>query len=178
MNVSKNQKDWDTFISAALFAFRTSPSETTRESPFYLLYGREPRLPMDVSLLPPTDPTSSIAEHHRRIVKQIELGQHIAHENTQRAQQKMKAQYDKIAQEPNFLEGQHVWVFTPKTFKGLLRKLLHKWHGPYQIVEQLSPVHYQLRTCSNRLVTTTAHENRMKTFYDPTDQSIHRQTTF
>ena len=172
MYVSKNQKDWDTFISAALFAFRTSPSETTRESPFYLLYGREPRLPMDVSLLPPTDPTSSIAEHRRRIVKQIELGQRIARENTQRAQQKMKAQYDKNAQEPNFLEGQRVWVFTPKTFKGLSRKLLHNWHGPYRIVEQLSPVHYRLRTCSNRPVTTTVHANRMKTFYDPTDRPI------
>ena len=165
MYVSKNQKDWDTFIPAALFAFRTSPSETTRESPFYLLYGREPRLP-------PIDPASSIAEHRSRIVKQIELGQRIAHENTQRARQKMKAQYDKTAQEPNFLEGIRVWVFTPKTFKGLSKKLLHNWHGPYRIVEQLSPVHYRLRTCSNRPVTTTVHANRMKPFYDPTDRPI------
>ena len=46
------------------------------------------------------------------------------------------------------------------------------WHGPYRIVEQLSPVHYRLRTCSNRPVTTTVHANRMKTFYDPTDRPI------
>lgn len=58
MFVSKNQKDWDIFTPAALFAFRTSPSESTGESPFYLLYGREPRLPMEVTLLPPGDPTS------------------------------------------------------------------------------------------------------------------------
>ena len=95
MFVSKNQKDWDVFIPAALLAFRTSPSETTGESPFYLLYGREPLLPMDVSLLPPTDPASSIAEHRRRIVKQIELAQQIAKENIMRTQQKMKAYYDR-----------------------------------------------------------------------------------
>ena len=130
----------------------------------------EPRLPIDVSLLPPTAPSSTITAHRRRIVKQIELGQRIARENTHRAQQKMKAQYDKTAQEPNFLEGQQVWMFTPKTFKHLSKKLLHNWHGPYQIVEQLSPVHY--RTCSNHPGTTTVHANHMKTFYDPTDQPI------
>ena len=81
MFVSKNQKDWDVFIPAALFAFRTSPSESTGESPFYLLYGREPRLPMEVSLLPPGDPTSSIAEHRRRIVRNIELSQQVARDN-------------------------------------------------------------------------------------------------
>jgi len=88
MFVSKHQKDWDVFIPAALMAFRTSPNESTGESPFYLLYGREPLLPMDVSLLPPTDPASSIAEHRRRIVKQIEVAQQIAKENIMRTQQK------------------------------------------------------------------------------------------
>jgi len=39
MFVSKNPKDWDVFMPAALFAFRTSPSESTGKIPFYLLYG-------------------------------------------------------------------------------------------------------------------------------------------
>ena len=96
MYVSQNQKDWDLFIPAALLAFRTSPSESTGETPFYLLYGREPRLPMDVSLLPPVDPASSIVEHRRRIVRQIEQAQTMARENIQRAQQKMKTYYDRL----------------------------------------------------------------------------------
>ena len=152
MFVSKHQKDWDVFIPAALMAFRTSPNETTGESPFYLLYGREPLLPMDVSLLPPADPASLIAEHRRQLVKQIELAQQIAKENIMRTQQKMKAYYDKRASEPDFVEGQKVWVFTPKTKKGLSKKLLHNFHGPYRVVEKLSPVHYRLRTCSNKPV--------------------------
>ena len=75
MFVSKHQKDWDTFIPDALLAIRTSPSESTGESLFYSLYGREPLLPMDVSLLPPSYPASSNEEHRRKIVKQIELAQ-------------------------------------------------------------------------------------------------------
>ena len=172
MFVSKHQKDWDTFIPAALLAIRTSPSESTGESPFYLLYGREPLLPMDVSSLPPSDPASSIEEHRRKIVKQIELAQHIAKENIMRAQQKMKTYYDQHASEPNFVEGHKVWVFTPKTYKGLSKKLLHNYHGPFRVVEKLSPVHYRLRSCTNKPVISIVHANRMKHFVDPNDRPI------
>ncbi len=51
MYVSTHQKDWDRYIDMILFAYRVSPNATTGESPFYLLYGREPRLPIDTTLL-------------------------------------------------------------------------------------------------------------------------------
>ena len=60
-----------------------------------------------------------------------------------------------------------VWVYTPKTQKGLSRKLMHHWHGPFRIVEKCSPVHFKLRTCDNRLVSITVYANRMKPYYDP-----------
>ena len=84
----------------------------------------------------------------------------------------MKAQYDKAAVDAPFEVGQHVWVFIPKPRKGLSKKLRHMWSGPFRICAQLSPVHYQLRTCDNRLVATVVHTNHMKPFYDPADRPI------
>ena len=49
MYISSNQRDWDKFIPFALFAYRTSIHESTKESPFYLLYKRNPRLPIDAT---------------------------------------------------------------------------------------------------------------------------------
>jgi hypothetical protein len=167
MYVSRDQKDWDTHLPAILFGFRVSPHETTGDSPFYLLYGREPRLPVDVSLLPPSNVTNSIKEHRARIVQTIEEAHAIARANTQRTQQSMKARYDRSAREPKFMLGDRVWVYTPKTKKGLSRKLMHHWHGPYRIIEKCSPVHFKLRTCDNRLVSITVHANRMKPYHDP-----------
>ena len=44
---------------------------------------REPRLPIDVSLLPPTDLSTSVNEHRKRIVLQIDEAQRLAKQNTE-----------------------------------------------------------------------------------------------
>lgn len=173
MFVNSEQTDWDVFVPSILFAHRVSPCVSTGDSPFYLLYGREPRLPPDVSLLPPTELSTSVEEHRKRIVSQIETAQAMARNNITRAQQAMKLQYDKKAADAPFVIGQRVWVFTPKPKKGRSKKLLHRWHGPFRVCRQYSPVNFQLRTCDNRLNATTVHANRTKHFYDPADRPIH-----
>ena len=170
--VNSRQTDWDTFLPSVLFAYRVSPHISTGDSPFYLLFGREPRLAPDVALLPPTELSNSVEEHRRRIVSQIETAQSIARNNIALAKQNMKAQYDKRAADAPFEVGQRCWVYTPTPKKGLSKKFRHFWHGPFRICRKLSPVHYQLRTCDNRLIATTVHANRMKPFHDPADRPI------
>jgi transposase InsO family protein len=50
--VNKYRNDWDQFVNYALMAHRAVPHSTTRYSPFYLLYGREMRLPAEDDLTP------------------------------------------------------------------------------------------------------------------------------
>ena len=157
--VSSSQKD--RYLNPVLFGFRISPSEVTGESPFFLLYGRQPRLPMDVSMLPPRDISASIADHRARVVENIEIAQRIAKENIQRAQQRMKDYHDLHAVPVRFQVGDSVWVYTPRNRKGLSKKLAHNWHGPYRIVQFLSPVHCILRALDNRRVSTTVHVSRL-----------------
>ena len=169
MYVARYQKYWDDFIPLILFAHRTSISEAINDSPFYCLYGREPRLPVDAKSLPPAadDLSTSVLDHRKRVVEKVELAQNLARENIQRSQQKIKEYYDRNASQPLFEIGQRVWVYTPKTKKGLSKKLLYNWFGPYRIVEQSSPVHYRLRSKNNKKVTFAVHANRMKPFVDP-----------
>eukprot|EP00795_Rhopilema_esculentum_P008405 gene8405-biopygen9466 len=142
MYVSSNQKDWDKHIPMVLFAYRVSPNATTGESPFYLLYGREPRLPIDAALiLPDSKLSSSVAKLRAEIVQNLENAQSIIKSNTQLAQQKMKAYYDLKA-------------------------------TPYSIRSKLSPVHFKLRTLDNRPVSVPVHANRLKPYHDPADRPI------
>ena len=174
MYISSHQKDWDRHLPLVLFAYRVSPHASTHESPFYLLYGREPRLPVDATLLLPSSShlSSSVAAHRARIVQNLENAQHIISTNTQLAQQKMKEHYDRTSKPVPFDIGCKVWVYTPKSKKGLSKKLMHNYHGPYRIVARLSPVHFRLRTMDNRPVAVPVHANRMKPYFDPNDRPI------
>ena len=47
--LSLTNNDWDLYIAPTLFAYRTTKHTTTRMEPFFLVYGRSARLPMDPS---------------------------------------------------------------------------------------------------------------------------------
>ncbi|CAB5389654.1 unnamed protein product [Rhizophagus irregularis] len=51
----EDQSNWDLYLPSALFAYRTIRQHTTRFEPFYLTYGREATLPIELKL--PSDPT-------------------------------------------------------------------------------------------------------------------------
>ena len=167
MFVSDHQKDWDLFLHGILLAYRTSPSATTGDTPFYLLYGREPLLPPDVSLLPPTTLPATLSSYRSSIVQNIALAQKLAIENTQKTQQHMKTTYDKNSKSTSFEVGQKVWVFNPKRTTGLSPKLQHKYHGPYRLTEKLSDVNFQLTDLQNKIISTSIHVNRFKHWVDP-----------
>ena len=61
-----------------------------------------------------------------------------------------------------FQISDRVWVYTPRNCKGLSKKLAHNYHGPYRIVQFLSPVHCILRAVDNRRVSTMVHVSRLK----------------
>ena len=49
--IPQDQSNWDDLIDNILFTYRVSLNRTLRDSPFYLIYGRDPpRLPQDLFL--------------------------------------------------------------------------------------------------------------------------------
>ena len=45
--VNDEQKDWDLHLDAVLFSYRVSRQDSTKTSPFLLVYGRQPKLPVE-----------------------------------------------------------------------------------------------------------------------------------
>ena len=46
--VNEHENDWDIYLDPVLFSIRTSVQNTTKYSPFRLLYNREPRRPIQL----------------------------------------------------------------------------------------------------------------------------------
>ena len=134
MYLSEHQGDWDLFIPYALFAYRTAVQSSTNETPFYLLYGRDPRLPIDVSLLKVQEVFQDTNDYRGILAQRLLEARKLTHDNIQLAQQRQKEQYDKTAKEVSYKIGQQVWLYTPNNRKGLSSILTHNWHGPYRIL--------------------------------------------
>ena len=52
--INNRTTDWEDWLGAALWAHRITVSDTTQFSPYFLQYGREPRLPLSRLLCPPS----------------------------------------------------------------------------------------------------------------------------
>ena len=48
--VAKYDKQWDLFIHSSLFAYRTTKHSVTKQTPFFLTYGRQAILPVELEI--------------------------------------------------------------------------------------------------------------------------------
>ncbi len=46
--VKADQSNWPKLVDACLFVYRTTYNRSLNEIPFFLLYGRDPRMPQDM----------------------------------------------------------------------------------------------------------------------------------
>src|SRR5215204_4846180 len=70
--ISVNNKSWDKALPAALFAYRTVNHDITQYEPFYLVYGRMARLPIEVEI--ETIPHTPYTEKEYQNILQRRLG--------------------------------------------------------------------------------------------------------
>lgn len=167
MYVSANHKNWDDVLPFITYAYNTAKHETTDFSPFYLLYARLPRSPLDTFLpfiLHNDDSVSQtlcLAEEARRIARLRTLA----------SQRRSKERYDDRHEQVSFEKGDLVLLWTPQRKRGLRQKLLSQYSGPFVVVDRLSQLTYVIaRLLSNgrrSSGTQLTHIARLKRFYPP-----------
>ena len=66
--VSEHQQDWDQHIPKLLFAYRIAIHEATGYTPFHVIFGRSPVLPVDIMMgIPVKQKESTMPEFVRRL---------------------------------------------------------------------------------------------------------------
>lgn len=151
MFVNDPQLDWSLYIPYVLFAYRTSLQETIQETPFYLVYGRDARLPIGVALSEPTRLYADVDDHKSTIIQRLNEAFTLVKNNIEPEQKNpQKKHQDKNAREPHFSIGDRVWIYLPVT------KLVIK------------PL-FKVKSCDTKKKQQIKHANRMKIFVDPED---------
>ena len=134
--VQEGGLDWDHHLPYVLFAYRASQQDSTLESPFFLLYGRDPRLPTSATLCPTKMQANlNLQEYGLDIASRMSLAWETARKSIKKAQKRQKQYYDWKTKPPQFRVGDRTFLLKPAECTGNARKLTRHYHGPYRVVE-------------------------------------------
>ncbi|CAF1320033.1 unnamed protein product [Rotaria sp. Silwood1] len=152
-----------------------SVNETTGDTPAYLNFGRDPKLPPhlllttpthDVPLLP-TSLSSEIENYKQQLRHQLLTSHQFAQEHSEVCKFQQKHQYDSHSFKRSFKEGQLVWVSIPSVLKH--GKLDPQYQGPCHITQVLTPSSFIIQRLSDGVNLGVANIDRLKPFYEPND---------
>lgn len=120
----KQKSNWKESLNKLMFAYNCTRSEVTGFSPFYLLFGRSPRLPVDLLFgLTPETGTADHKEYMRKWKAQMQEAYDITAENAKKSSERNKRNYDNKVRSSVLHEGDRVLVrnMTPRGGTGKLR---------------------------------------------------------
>ena len=96
--VEKKGKNWDKLLGPILLAYRTSPHSSSGETPFFLMYDRDCRIPTGLDIYVPRTSCPTVeTDYGRELFKELGQARQVARQNIMRAQSSQKSQYDKTA---------------------------------------------------------------------------------
>ena len=135
--VERDGKNWDTKLPYVLFAYRSSPQESTGESPFYLLYGRDPQLPTETEMISPSTMRVVVNtdNYKEEVIQKMQEAWNLAKKNVKKAQKKQKTYYDRHTRNPTFRLGERVFLYTPSEKTGPAYKFALPYKGPYRVTD-------------------------------------------
>lgn len=154
---------WTDVLPYVVFCYNTGYQDTVRQTPFFLVYGRDPVLPLDVvysrrELEELKEDSSYGAVVSERLKKAREL----AAAYIRLAQEKQKDYFNKHHKDVVFERGQLVLLKAPPS--GV--KSTTWYNGPHKVVNRLSPVNYEIELADN-MGTDIVHVEKLKPYLSP-----------
>lgn len=157
---------WPDTLPYIVFCYNTGYQDSTRYSPFYLVYGRDAVLPLDVvynrrQLAELRDASDYAAQVRENLAKARQL----ASKHIKLAQEKQKRLFDKNRIDVSFEKDQLVLLKSPPV--GLKKRSVYG--GPHRIVRKLSPVNYEIELDSTG-GCEVVHVEKLKPYLQPLAQ--------
>ena len=180
--VNERKSNWDEHLDSCSFAYNTARHDSTKFSPFELMFGRKALLPIQLEtngddpnkVLHEFQNAPALDENSALLEKLIEGRSALIEEakaNIETAQEKQCEHYNQKHANPEaFLVGSKVLVkdFTRRKRQG--GKMDFRWLGPYTIEKNLGKGTYLLR-CDAGESSKLVNGAHMKPYFNPPDGS-------
>jgi hypothetical protein len=171
-----NLKLWAECLSHIEFAYNRSVHSTTKVSPFRVVYGFNPRAPIDLLPLPPSETTCFDASQQSEFILKM-------HETTKLNIEKMNEKYriaaSKGCKEVKLEPGDLVWLHLRKERFPELRKskLMSRPAGPFKILAKINDNAYKLELPPEFGVSPTFNISDLRPYFGEEDEMSSRTTS-
>ncbi|MBW0562633.1 hypothetical protein O181_102348, partial [Austropuccinia psidii MF-1] len=137
MYVSYHQDEWNTWLPSAELGYKNSDQSSTKKSPFFTVYGRDP--PFDSDHITQENPAGNLSTKIQSVQQDVKRELEAVINRFKRYADKMRAS------PPVFNPGDMVWN-SSKNIKSTLptKKLSERWLCPFPILKKVSTHAYHL----------------------------------
>lgn len=167
MYVDEEHSDWDNHLDALAFAYNTASQSTTRESPFYLIHGREAVHPGEAGINISPARFDGTHDYLVNLEAKLRNARIKVKRNLDEAARKTKERVDQHRQEKTYALHAQVLVHKPVREPGMATKLFHCYAGPYKILQVLNDLNYKVQEEGEDRVEIV-HISKMKPYYTRT----------
>lgn len=135
----EQKKDWKKHIGPIVHCYNCMKQSSTGQTPFYLMFGREPRLPIDLAFKTnPYEDKQTMTHYIEKLKERLETSYNLAQQNVKQSQERQKDFYDRKVRGATLKTGDRILVkivsFTGK------HKIADKWESePYLVLSQPNP---------------------------------------
>ena len=172
--VADSQKDWDKYLPKLAFAYNTAVHHTTGVTPFEVIYGRKPKLPVDLLFpAPDLDLNLDLLSYASKVRADLLRCYETVAQNADVKVSRFKFYADRNVRPFGYALGDRVYLLKQANKKGVSKKLSHKWKGPFTVVEVLSENNYLIRADANQK-KQLVHANRLKRCFKPPSNTYNK----
>ena len=163
MYVDENHHTWDVQLPFVLFAYRSAVQASTGVTPFYLMFGREPRFPILNNFEPDPKTKYSVTQYLENREREYRNATRLVKANIYEVQRRQEILHNRRANAGPLNVGQEVLMFSPVVGKNRCRKFQWHWHGPFTVeVAHANGLNYTVsRMVNGRKQTSTVHRERL-----------------
>ena len=139
---NEHQDDWDDYLDMVELGCNSTTQTSTQSSPFELLYGMKPRLPVDVALAPIAPKNPAAVNRAERMQAALRF----ARTHLLEAQQRQVKNADRHRRHAAFAVGDAALLSTEGLqLRNGSNKLCSRFIGPFEVVEVINANAYKLK---------------------------------
>ena len=157
--------DWDDWLNHITFAYRSAVHSSTGFSPFELIYGRKPVLPLHLEFsLPRLGRYRDARAYLEEVQSRQRLAQELVSENVACSQNRQASNAPRNPRH-SYSTGDLVLLHDPAARHGKGYKLARSWTGPFRIDKPVGVVNYRIQSVDGSARAKIVHYNRIKPYF-------------